>query len=110
MQKKERTVRHTPEEIEEMRRRGEDRTDWAKVDAMTETDIDRLTKDDPDETIEWGQWQVGMPLPKRHVSLRIDADVLDWFKRQGRGYQTRINAVLRAYMSAQREKGHPGKG
>jgi uncharacterized protein (DUF4415 family) len=40
--------------------------------------------------------------PKASVSLRIDADVLDWFKAQGSGYQTRINAVLRAFREAAR--------
>lgn len=104
MRKKERIVRYTAEQIDEMIRRGEDRTDWAKVDAMTEEDIDRLTKDDPDENLEWGEWQVGIPLPKRHMNLRIDGDVVDWFKAQGRGYQTRMNAVLRAYVAAQKEK------
>ena len=38
--------------------------------------------------------------PKASVSLRIDADVLEWFKSQGSGYQTRMNAVLRAYRDA----------
>ncbi len=38
--------------------------------------------------------------PKASVSLRLDADVLDWFKSQGRGYQTRMNAVLRAFKDA----------
>ena len=38
--------------------------------------------------------------PKASVSLRIDADVLKWFKAQGSGYQTRINAILRAYRDA----------
>jgi uncharacterized protein (DUF4415 family) len=43
------------------------------------------------------------PLPRKAaISLRLDADVLDWFKGQGAGYQTRINAVLRAYMEAAR--------
>jgi uncharacterized protein (DUF4415 family) len=37
---------------------------------------------------------------KTSISLRVDADVLDWFKSQGRGYQTRINAVLRAFKDA----------
>ncbi|HEY7752640.1 MAG TPA: BrnA antitoxin family protein [Steroidobacteraceae bacterium] len=37
---------------------------------------------------------------KAAISLRLDADVLDWFKAQGPGYQTRINAVLRAYKEA----------
>ena len=44
-----------------------------------------------------------MPTPKRLLSLRIDDEVVEWFKRQGPGYQTRINAVLRAYVE------HAGK-
>jgi uncharacterized protein (DUF4415 family) len=40
--------------------------------------------------------------PKQSVSLRLDADVLKWFKSQGAGYQTRINAVLRAFAEAAR--------
>ena len=36
--------------------------------------------------------------PRRRVTLRLDADVLDWFKAQGKGYQDRINALLRAHM------------
>ena len=44
----------------------------------------------------------GLPFAPRKaaISLRLDADVLDWFRAQGAGYQTRINAVLRAYMEA----------
>ena len=37
---------------------------------------------------------------KEQLTLRIDSDVLEWFKKQGQGYQTRINALLRAYMEA----------
>jgi len=47
--------------------------------------------------------KVRMPKGKQSVSLRIDRDVLNWFRRQGRGYQTRMNAVLRAYVEAHRE-------
>ena len=43
-----------------------------------------------------------MPAGKRQVTLRIDADVLDWFRAQGKGYQSRMNAVLRAYAATQR--------
>ena len=39
---------------------------------------------------------------KRRITLRLDADVLDWFKSGGQGYQTRINAILRAFMQARR--------
>ena len=52
----------------------------------------------------WRNAKVVMPGPgKRQVTLRIDADVLDWFKSGGRGWQTRINAVLKAYAEAQGE-------
>jgi uncharacterized protein (DUF4415 family) len=42
------------------------------------------------------------PIPKQPISLRVDVDVLEWFKQQGPRYQSRMNAVLRAYMSARR--------
>ena len=45
-----------------------------------------------------------MPQPKKPVALRLDADVLDWLKRQGRGYQSRVNAILRAYMATERRR------
>jgi len=38
--------------------------------------------------------------PKASISLRVDSDVLEWFKAQGAGYQTRMNAVLRAFRDA----------
>ena len=46
------------------------------------------------------QTKLRMPGPKKAVSLRLDPDVLDWFREQGEGYQTRINAVLRMYKEA----------
>ena len=71
---------------------------------MTEAEIDAAAASDPDaqptDESFWNDAQVVMPQPKRAISLRIDDDVLEWFKSQGRGYQTRMNAVLRAYMQA----------
>jgi len=46
---------------------------------------------------------VSLPRPKTTVCIRLDQDVLEWFESKGKGYQTRINALLRAYMEAQRE-------
>ena len=109
MENEDNIKRYTVEELQAMRRRGEDRTDWAKVDAMTDEEIERLVAEDPDEAgIEWA-WekaQLVLPEAKTHVSLRVDADVLRFFKSQGAGYQTRINAVLRAYMRAEQESIH----
>ena len=48
----------------------------------------------------WRTARVVMPRRKEAITIRLDADVLDWFRRRGRGYQTRINAVLRSYMEA----------
>lgn len=91
-----------------------DRTDWARVDAMTEEEIDAAARSDPDAqpTTEedWAEAVVILPGPKQLVCLRIDRDILDWFRVQGRGYQTRMNAVLRAYMEAQERQAGKAKG
>ena len=52
----------------------------------------------------WKRARVVMPeAPKKQLTLRLDADLVTWFKDQGRGYQTRMNAVLRSYYEAHRE-------
>ncbi len=78
-------------------------TDWQRLDAMTDEDID--LSDCPEVTPEMFAKAVvrrGLPVTKTkaQVTLRIDSDVLEWFKSQGQGYQTRINQLLRAYMDA----------
>lgn len=76
------------------------KTDWAKIDAMSDDDIDY--SDIPEQNENFFRTAVlRMPDTKAVVTLRLDRDVLKWFKNQGRGYQTRINALLRAYMEAQ---------
>ena len=53
----------------------------------------------------WNNARVVMPeRGKRQLTVRLDGDVLDWFKAQGKGYQTRMNAVLRSYYEAHRER------
>ncbi len=51
--------------------------------------------------VDWTRAELVTPEPKKMISLRVDPDVLDFFKSQGPGYQTRMNAVLRAWMEAQ---------
>ena len=80
---------------------GKSMTDWERVDAMTDADI-TLTDEHPELSARQmlrGVFRVGLkPVPpKVAISLRIDADVLEWFKSLGPGYQTRINLVLRAF-------------
>ena len=78
-------------------------TDWERLDAMQDQDID--LSDSPEITPKMFAQAVvrkGLKSPpkKQQVTLRVDGDVLAWFKDQGRGYQTRINTLLRAYMEA----------
>ena len=80
------------------------KTDWARVRAMTDRDI-ALSADHPEASVKHivrGIVRRGLkPLPpKASISLRLDADVLEWLKAQGPGYQTRINAILRAFKEA----------
>lgn len=98
--KSENIVRYSEAEMRSMEARGEDQTDWAR--AATISLPDGSDPDDAMEEIDWAVTELPLPRPKAHASLRLDADMLDWFKAQGRGYQTRINAVLRSYWQQQR--------
>lgn len=75
------------------------RTDWERLEKMSDEQIDTSEVAERDEEF-FRKAQVHLPAGKQLISLRLDRDVLDWFKRQGKGYQTKINAVLRAYIRA----------
>jgi uncharacterized protein (DUF4415 family) len=94
--------RYKAEELDQMLGRGESRTDWASVRTMTEAELEASIAADPDDVQEadWTQAVIGIPPRKQDIHIRIDADVLDWFKGTGKGYQTRINAVLRAFVDS----------
>ncbi|MGJ0393494.1 MAG: BrnA antitoxin family protein [Methylocystis sp.] len=105
MAKKERIVRHTDDELAAMQARGEDKSDWKRAAAMTEAEIEAAIADDPDEAemaVDWSQTSIEAPQPKATLNMRIDRDVLEFFRSQGKGYQTRINAVLRSYVEHMR--------
>jgi uncharacterized protein (DUF4415 family) len=81
-------------------------TNWKHLDALSDGAIRKAVASDPDAApIAGADWfrraKIVLPEPKKAVSIRLDRDVTEWFQRQGRGYQTRINAVLRAYVRAQ---------
>ena len=96
-------------------RRQKGQTDWERV--RREAELDAPPVDDPDfDEPEWDFARAvfveagaldpdDLPEAKKPISLRVDRDVLEFFKRQGKGYQTRMNAVLRAYMEAVEKKG-----
>ncbi len=99
-----RIVRRTPSS----RRRG--KTDWTRVDAMSDREIEHAAKADPDVAPildkEWFR-TAKLVLPERKVpiSLRMDREVVEWFKAHGQRYQSRMNAVLKAYVQAHRKTG-----
>ena len=77
------------------------RTDWARVDATTETELASQIRQDEDveftdEMVAAARWV--LPPKKVPISFRVDPDVLEFFKAEGAGYQSRMNAVLRSYM------------
>jgi len=85
-----------------MKASGKTHTDWK---AAAEKPVpDGSNPDDAMERIEWATTELPMPRRKEHTNLRIDADVLAFFRGQGRGYQTRINAVLRSYVDEVRRR------
>lgn len=78
-----------------------DHTDYERLASMTDDDID--FSDNPEWTPEMFARAVVRrnfkPIPrKKQITLRIDSDVVEWYQKQGPGYQTRINSLLRAYM------------
>lgn len=89
------TVKRTAAELRAMQKRGEIKSDW-KAAAKKPLPSGR-DADDAMEEIDWLTTELPTPRGKAHMTLRVDADVLGWFRAQGKGYQTKINAILRRY-------------
>lgn len=86
--------------LEEMRK-AKSRTDWDRLKSAGD-------HAGPQEfEVDWTTAELVEPEPKKLISLRIDADIVAFFREQGKGYQTKMNAVLRAYKEAQ-EKADQG--
>lgn len=107
MKKKVHTKRYTAEKLAAMRARGETKSDWGRSAAMSYRDVERSIAADPEEAgmvVDWKSASAEMPQPKAVLNMRVDKDVLDHFRKKGRGYQTRINAVLRAFVRAEQHR------
>ncbi len=103
MRKKNGTVSYTAKQIKAKVARGDDRTDWRKVHAIIGKKLEasiRADVDDIHEERDWAQTVMSIPAPKDHINIRVDHDVLEWFKASGRGYQTLMNNVLRAFVKS----------
>ena len=93
MKEKSTIVRHSLSRVKAMRQQGEDKT---RPDAPEAESLGAAF---------WSSARVVMPCGKTSVHLRLDSDVAEWFKARGKGHLTRMNAVLRAYVEAQRDQG-----
>ena len=97
-------VRYTSAEIDEMLARGESLTDWAKVDALTEEEleasIDYEEEGYPDDSVIYLNNPAGV---RKKTHVWVDCDVLDWFESSGDGYMSRMNDALCAYMNAHKQ-------
>ncbi len=80
-------------------------TDWKRVGSLSDRELRKAIERDPEarptDTRFWNTAKVVLPQPKQPITIRLDADLLKWLRRQ-KGYQTRVNAVLRTYMDAQK--------
>ena len=86
------------------------RTNWKRIRYLADRQIRRAIESDPDarptDAEFWKGAHVVIPPAKQTITIRLDADLLAWLRRQ-KGYQTRINAVLRTYMDARRASRRP---
>ena len=84
-------------------------TDWDRLRSMNAAEVHAAVESDPDAhpTDEnfWKDAKVVLPRRKEVITMRLDADLLEWFRQQ-RGYQTRINAILRSYMKGHKKDQH----
>jgi uncharacterized protein (DUF4415 family) len=79
-----------------------------KLIAMSDEEVQRRAAADPDAGVIppgfWDNAELRMPLTKQQITLRLDPEVIHWFKRTGKGYQSRMGAVLRSYVEAKRKR------
>lgn len=104
-------VRKSAAEIQRDLEEGKDQTDWKRLRTLTDEEIERAVLEDPDSVLLDEEWfraaRVVRPSgEKEQISIRLDKEVLEYFRAEGTGYQTRINDVLRAYVLVQRMKEH----
>jgi uncharacterized protein (DUF4415 family) len=104
MQKSERIVSYTSVELKQMRLRGETKTDWAKLDALTPEEIEASIDFEEEGYPDWGTLWQGIPGPQRRVTMSFDTDVYEWFGAQGIGFKTKMNDILREYVGAEKER------
>ncbi len=74
-----------------------------EIEAIQDQEIDYSEIPEADESF-WQRVELQMPQPKKGIYIRLDTDVIDWLKSKGKGYQTRMNAMLRELMRSEKEQ------
>ena len=87
-----------------MRQRGESRTDWAYVAALTEEELEASIDFEEEGVFDLSTAQPGIPGLPEPLSIRLDPEVLAWFMAQGDDYRSRMNGVLRDFVEAQKAR------
>ncbi len=88
-------------------KRAESRTDLSKVDAMSDEELERVIAEDEEERgirPDWTRAKLILPRAKQSVHLRLEQDIIDFFKGRGKGHISRMQAVLKAYVDAHRPR------
>lgn len=101
MARKEHIIKYTDNELTKLVKQEGTLSDWGKAASMTKAEIEERIASDSDEAgmvMDWDKATVELPEPKAVLNMRIDKDVLEFFRKTGKGYQSRINAVLRSYV------------
>jgi uncharacterized protein (DUF4415 family) len=102
--KKEKNIKsYTAAELKAMRAHSQ--SDWSRVDAQTDEELERLLAEDEDERgvrADWTRAKLVLPQAKKSVHLRLDEEIIDFFKSKGKGHISRMQAVLKAYVDAHR--------
>ena len=101
MARKAHIVKYTNRELDELVKKDGSDSNWKKAAGMTKAEIEASITADPDETdmaVDWDNATVDLPQPKAVLNMRIDKDLLEYFRKTGKGYQSRINAILRSYV------------
>ena len=105
MKKDANTTSYTADELRAKRR--ESRTDLGKLDCMTDNEHEALIAADEDERglmPDWMRARLVLPEAKRSVNLRLEPDVIEFFKAEGKGHIARMQAVLKSYADAHRQQ------
>jgi len=95
----------TANEMQEKRK--DSLTDWHKVDTMTEQQLEAAIATDDGErdfVLDWTKAELVLPESKLSVNLRLDKEIVDFFKEQGKGHISKMQAVLKAYVDAHHAK------